>query len=96
LIQASDQSIADELVLSKATVKTHVRNVYGKVQTSREFTTMPCRAGERCARIQGTPDNNGNFSCEMPRWGRSHERNRDQNYSVDDRAKIYVCVGGIP
>jgi LuxR family maltose regulon positive regulatory protein len=29
---ASDQAIADQLVLSKATVKTHLRNIYGKLQ----------------------------------------------------------------
>jgi len=29
---ASDQAIADELVLSKATVKTHLRNIYGKLR----------------------------------------------------------------
>ena len=31
---ASDQQIADHLVLSKATIKTHLRNIYGKLQVS--------------------------------------------------------------
>lgn len=31
---ASDQQIADQLILSRATIKTHLRNIYGKLQVS--------------------------------------------------------------